>query len=64
MCTVYLSENYEQDQIYVKKYIQAYCLTRFKSNNEIQNVVYDTCVVKYCLYMLIIPSIINVGFTG
>ena len=28
------------------------------------NVVYDTCVEKYCLSMLLIPWIINVGFTG
>jgi len=50
--------------MYVKISIQACCLTRYKSvlksNYE---KVYDTCVVKYYLYMLIIPWIINVGFT-
>ena len=51
--------------MYVKIYIQMFSLTRYKSvlksNYE---KVYDICVAKYYLYTLIIPWIINDGFTG
>jgi hypothetical protein len=51
--------------MYVKIYIQVCCLTRYKSvlKSNYQN-VYDICVVKYGVYILIILWIFNVGFTG
>ena len=51
--------------MYVKISIQMCCLKRYKSVLKSNyDKVYDICIVIYYLYTLIIPWIINDGFTG